>query len=107
MKLLQVKDFGTVKESKMLNKDQLKQILEWVGRIVIAIITFLLYNVQSTLTAMNNNLTEMKIMVATYGKEVESLKAEFYDYRTQTNTRLNAQDESIKVFYRDYDIKKK
>lgn len=91
----------------MFSKEQLKQILEWAGRIVIAVITFLLYNVQSTLTAMNNNLTEMKIMVATYGKEVESLKAEFYDHRTQTNTRLNAQDESIKVFYRDYDIKKK
>ncbi len=91
----------------MFSKEQLKQILEWAGRIVIAVITFLLYNVQSTLTAMNNNLTEMKIMVATYGKEVEGLKAEFYDHRNQVNTRLNSQDESIKIFYRDYDIKKK
>ena len=69
----------------MFSKDQLKQVLEWAGRVVIAVITFLLYNVQSTLTAMNNNLTEMKIMVATYGKEVEGLKAEFYDHNCSPN----------------------
>lgn len=90
-----------------MTKEQIKQLLDWAGRFVVAIITFLLYQVQTTLSSMNSNLVEMKIMVATYGKEVEALKAEFIEHRAFTNQKFNSYDNNINEFYKHYKLEPK
>lgn len=91
----------------MFTKEQSKQILEWIGRLIVAVITFLLYQVQSTLHTMSDSLFEMKIMIATAGKDFESLRNEFNEHKASVNAKFENYDANIKDVYKLYKLEQK
>jgi hypothetical protein len=60
----------------------------WFLRIIMGIVSFLVISLYQDIKALMSDINDLKVMVAETKKDIEYLKGDYVDFRSETKTRL-------------------